>query len=128
MRWSCFAAALAALLPSPAIAQDAPRKPNVLFIVADDLAAHAVGAYGNKQVRTPNLDRLAAAGVRFNNAFCNSPVCTASRQSFLTGRYPRTVGVTQLRTALPGTEDTLAKMLKRAGYATAAIGKMHFNS
>src|SRR3954454_12759452 len=128
MRWSCFAAALAALLPSPAIAQDAPRKPNVLFIVADDLAAYAVGAYGNKHVRTPNLDRLAAQGVRFDQAFCNSPVCTASRQSFLTGRYPRTVGVTQLRTALPASETTLATLLAKGGYRTAAVGKMHFNS
>jgi choline-sulfatase len=127
MRWFCLAA-LAALLPSPAIAQDAPRKPNVLFIIADDLAAHAVGAYGNQLVRTPNLDKLAAAGVRFDQAFCNSPVCTASRQSFLTGRYPRTVGVTQLRTALPASETTLATLLAKAGYRTAAIGKMHFNS
>src|SRR5438094_4817011 len=56
------------------------------------------------------------------------PLWAAPRQSFLTGKYPRTVGVTQLKTALPPTEDTLAKMLKRAGYKTAAIGKMHFNS
>ncbi len=128
MRWSCLAVAMLGLLPSPAAAQAAPKKPNVLFIVADDLAAYAIGAYGNKQVRTPNLDRLAAQSVRFDQAFCNSPVCTASRQSFLTGRYPRTVGVTQLKTALPATENTLAKLLARAGYRTAAIGKMHFNS
>src|SRR5262249_10250803 len=127
MRWS-WSVALLALLPSAAAAQDGPRKPNVVFIIADDLAAYAVGAYGNQQVRTPNIDRMAAQGVRFDRAFCNSPVCTASRQSFLTGRYPRTIGVTQLRTALPATENTLAKMLAKAGYATAAIGKMHFNS
>src|SRR5437764_12120669 len=127
MRLLWIPALALALMPSPARA-DPPRRPNVLLIVADDLATHAVGAYGDKQVRTPNIDRLAAAGVRFDNAFCNSPVCTASRQSFLTGRYPRTIGVTQLRTALPATENTLAKMLKQAGYATAAIGKMHFNS
>ncbi len=117
----------AALAPHAAVAAP-PRRPNVLLIVADDHAAYACGAYGNKQVRTPNIDRLAASGMRFDQAFCNSPVCTASRQSFLTGRYPRTLGVTQLRTALPATENTLAKMLKQGGYATAAIGKMHFNS
>src|SRR5256886_14381306 len=87
-----------------------------------------MGAYGNKQVRTPNLDALAAAGLRFDRAFCNSPVCTASRQSFLTGRYPRTIGVTQLKTPLPDRELTLARLLKTAGYDTASFGKMHFNS
>src|SRR5436190_21046154 len=109
-------------------ARAAEAKPNILWIVADDHASYVCGAYGNKQVRTPNLDRLAAEGTRFDRAYCNSPVCTASRQSFLTGRYPRTIGVTQLKTPLPENEVTLAKMLKAAGYDTAAIGKMHFNS
>jgi arylsulfatase A-like enzyme len=104
------------------------RRPNVLWICADDHAAYVCGAYGNKTVRTPRIDALAAAGMRFDRAFCNSPVCTASRQSFLTGRYPRTIGVTQLATALPESEVTLAELLHEAGYETAAIGKMHFNS
>ena len=65
------------------------RRPNVLWICADDHAAYVCGAYGNKIVRTPNLDRLAGEGLRFDRAYCNSPVCTASRQSFLTGPYPR---------------------------------------
>lgn len=108
--------------------QPAAGAPNVLVICADDHAAYVTGAYGNKQVRTPNIDRLAAGGIRFERAYCNSPVCTASRQSFFTGRYPRTIGVTQLKTALPDSEVTLAETLDRAGYATAGIGKMHFNS
>jgi choline-sulfatase len=116
-----------ASLPGVSFGQQ-PGKLNVVLICADDHAPYVMGAYGNKQVRTPNLDRLAAQGMRFDRAYCNSPVCTASRQSFFTGRYPRTIGVTQLRTALPDTEDTLARMLKRGGYVTAAIGKMHFNS
>ena len=103
-------------------------RPNVLWIIADDHAAYATGAYGDTIVRTPSIDRLARGGMRFDRAFCNSPVCTASRQSFITGRYPRTIGVTLLRTPLPASETTLAEMLKPAGYATAAIGKMHFNS
>lgn len=107
---------------------DAPSRLNILWICADDLAAYALGAYGNAQARTPNVDRLAADGIRFDRAYCNSPVCTASRQSFLTGRYPRTLGVTQLKTALPESQTTLAEMLAPAGYRTAAIGKMHFNS
>lgn len=107
--------------------------PNVLLIMGDDHApyvygAYAYGAYGNGVVRTPNLDRLASEGMRFVRAYCNSPVCTASRQSLLTGRYPRTVGVTQLRTALPSHETTMAEWFRQAGYDTGAIGKMHFNS
>lgn len=106
----------------------AAAPPNVLIISADDHAAYVYGAYGNPRVRTPQLDRFADSGLRFDRAYCNSPVCTASRQSFLTGRYPRTIGVTQLRTPLSDAELTLAEMLGEAGYATAAIGKMHFNS
>ena len=105
----------------------AAQRTNVLWICADDHAAYVYGAYGNERVRTPRLDRLAAEGVRFSRAYCNSPVCTASRQSFLTGRYPHSVGVTLLKTALPESETTLAEMLRAAGYRTAAIGKMHFN-
>ena len=116
-------------LPATGIAGAAvPRRLNVLWICADDHAAYVIGAYGNRRVHTPNLDRLAAGGMRFDRAFCSSPVCTASRDSFITGRYPRTIGVTELRTPLPESETTLAHVLKRAGYDTAAIGKMHFNS
>src|SRR6516165_3885104 len=126
----CFSYALIgcfAFLPGGASAAE-PRRPNVLWICADDHAPYVCAAYGNPTVRTPNLDRLAAQGMRFDRAYCNSPVCTASRQSFLTGRYPRTIGVTLLQTPLPEGERTLAKLLKQAGYDTAAIGKMHFNS
>src|ERR1700689_1193484 len=120
---------LFAVLPESRLAgAAAPRRLNVLWICADDHAAYVIGAYGNRRVHTPNLDRLAASGMRFDRAFCNSPMCTASRDSFITGRYPRTIGVTQVDTALPTRESTLADVLKEAGYATAAIGKMHFNS
>jgi choline-sulfatase len=115
------------LSPFPVRAVE-PRTPNVLWICADDFAPYVCGTYGNRTVKTPNLDRLAAEGLRFDRAYCNSPVCTASRQSFLTGRYPRTLGVTLLKTPLPEGTPTLALLLKRGGYDTAAIGKMHFNS
>ena len=104
------------------------RRPNVLLIIADDHAPYVMGAYGNARADTPNLDRLARDGMRFDRAYCASPVCTASRQSLLTGRYPRSIGVTQLRTPLPAEEITLAEALRDAGYRTGAIGKMHFNS
>ncbi|MGH7137305.1 MAG: sulfatase family protein, partial [Pirellulales bacterium] len=126
---SCFVfgAAAFAFLPTSSAAAEKTR-PNVLWICGDDLAAYTLGAYCDRLAHTPNIDRLAAEGIRFNRAYCNSPVCTASRQSFLTGRYPRSVGVTQLKTALPESETTLAEMLAAAEYRTAAIGKMHFNS
>ncbi len=116
-----------ALNEKAAVAGDG-RPPNVLILCADDHAAYVTGCYGNALARTPNIDRLAAAGIRFDRAYCNAPVCTASRQSFLCGRYPRSIGVTELQTPLPESEITLADSLKQAGFDTAAIGKMHFNS
>lgn len=109
-------------------AAESPLRPNVLFLIGDDHAAHVFGAYGNPQARTPNLDRFAASGARFDRAYCNSPVCTASRASFLTGRMPHSVGVTLLKTPLADEPVTLADLLKSVGYSTAAFGKMHFNS
>jgi arylsulfatase A-like enzyme len=121
----CLAPHIASAAASPVVSL--PR-PNVLLLMGDDHAAYAVGCYGSAQVRTPNLDRLAAQGMRFDRAFCNSPVCTPSRQSLLTGRLPHAVGVTLLTSALPARELTLAEHLKAGGYETVSIGKMHFNS
>src|SRR5947199_10605872 len=121
-------ALLVVMLFTASLGAKEPRRPNVLWICADDHAAYVCGAYGNKLVKTPNIDRIAREGIRFDRAYCNSPVCTASRQSFFTGRYPRTLGVTRLQTPLPDGEQTLARLLRAAGYDTAAIGKMHFNS
>lgn len=104
------------------------RRPNVLVIMSDDHASYVYGAYGNRRVRTPNLDRLAQSGVRFTHAYANCPMCTPSRQSLITGRLPHSIGVTRLRTALSDDRFTIADLLKEHGYATGAIGKMHFNS
>ncbi|HSW44491.1 MAG TPA: sulfatase-like hydrolase/transferase [Phycisphaerae bacterium] len=104
------------------------RPLNVLMIVGDDHQNDVVGCYGNKLARTPSLDRLAAQGARFDRAYCNTPICTPSRQSFLCGRYPQAVGVTSLTQALDDDQITLAERLRGAGYRTAAFGKMHFNS
>jgi choline-sulfatase len=103
------------------------RRPNFLFLLADDHAGYVLGADGNRQAETPNLDRLASEGTRFASHFCNSPVCTPSRQSLLTGQMPSMAGVTVLRTPLDPAKPTLAKQFKKAGYTTAVFGKMHFN-
>ena len=101
---------------------------NVVVIIGDDHATSVLGAYGNELIRTPNLDRLASQGTTFLRAYANSPVCTPSRQSLLTGRYPHAAGVTLLRTALPDEQVTLAEHLKQQGYHTGVVGKTHFNS
>lgn len=118
---------LAALTSLAAARGKNGRKPNLLYILADDHAGYVLGADGNKLARTPNLDRLAAGGTRFARNYCNSPVCTPSRQSFLTGQMPHSAGVTVLKTALSEDKPTVAKQLRQDGYRTAVFGKMHFN-
>jgi choline-sulfatase len=103
------------------------RRPNLLFILADDHAGYVLGCDGNPLARTPNLDHLAQQSTRFAAHHCNSPVCTPSRQSFFTGQLPHMAGVTRLPTPLGEDKPTLARQLKKAGYTTAVFGKMHFN-
>jgi choline-sulfatase len=104
------------------------RAPNLLLIVADDQSGLWLGAAGDTRGATPNLDALARQGVFFERTYCNSPLCTPSRQSFITGLLPHAVGVTRLETPLPSTALTLGQWLSVLGYRTAAIGKMHFNN
>lgn len=99
---------------------------NVLWICADDYAPYVSGTYGNPLARTPNLDRLAAQGIRFDRAYCACPLSTPSRMAFLTGRYPRSVGVTLSPTPLPESEVTIGGLLRRAGYEAIALGKTHY--
>jgi choline-sulfatase len=105
-----------------------PPFQNIVVILGDDHRAEAIGAYGNKIVRTPNLDKMAARGIRFTRAFANSPVCSASRQSLLTGKYPHATGVSLLTSPLPEEQITLADHLLQFGFSTAVIGKNHFNN
>jgi len=101
-------------------------RPNFLFILADDHAGYVWAADGNRIARTPNLNRLANQGVRFSRHYCNSPVCTPSRQSLFTGQMPHMAGVTRLMTPLAEGKPTLARQFRNAGYTTAVFGKMHF--
>lgn len=115
-------------LGAPAILKSQRRgRPNFLFLIADDHAGYVMGCDGNPLAETPNLDRLASQGTRFARHHCNSPVCTPSRQSLLTGLLPHAAGVTRLPTRLDRNKATLAKQFQTAGYATAVFGKMHFN-
>jgi choline-sulfatase len=126
-RRELLAAGGSGLGASRAYAQASRKRPNFLFLIADDHAGYVLGADGNPQAQTPNLDRLASDGTRFAGHYCNSPVCTPSRQSFFTGQMPSMAGVTRLPTPLSDAKPTIAKQLKRAGYRTGVIGKMHFN-
>ncbi len=102
------------------------RKPNIVWICADDFAPYVSGTYGNPLARTPSLDKLAAQGLRFDRAYSTCPLSTPSRMSFLTGRYPRSVGVTLTPTPLPEGEVTIGNLLRRSGYEATAFGKTHY--
>ncbi len=102
-----------------------PGKPHVLFIMADDHAAHAIGAYGGRLAQldpTPTIDRLAEEGILFTNAFRSNSICAPSRATILTGKYAHTHGGYDLRGALEGSRQYLAIEMRNAGYQTAMIG------
>ena len=101
------------------------KHPNVLFILCDDLRPAALGCYGSPHVKTPNIDRLADEGVRFENAFCTTSLCSPSRASILSGLYAHTHGVTNNFTEYPNELASFPKSLHEAGYETAYIGKWH---
>jgi len=142
---------LLALLLAP-LAAFAADKPNVIFILADDLGAHDLGCLGSTFYETPNLDRLAKRGTRFTQAYAASPLCSPTRSSILTGQYPARIGITSPACHLPTVQlekrleagnpnarvlvansltrlktdyFTLAEAVKEAGYATAHFGKWH---
>lgn len=102
-----------------------PRRPNLVFIMSDDHASHAISSYGSPLVETPNIDRIADAGMRFDRAFCTNSICTPSRASILTGTYPHVNGVTTLDTPLDNTRWTFPHALRAAGYVTGLVGKWH---
>ena len=102
-----------------------PRRPNLLFIMSDDHAAHAISAYGSRINRTPQLDRIAVEGMRFDACFCTNSICTPSRAAVLTGTYNHVNGVTTLDTPMDNRLQTYPKLMQAAGYQTAIFGKWH---
>ncbi len=101
------------------------RRPNILIVCTDQQRTDTLGCYGNELVSTPNIDRLAEEGALFENAFVQSPICSPSRGSFLTGRYPRTTGLRQNGQIMPATEKPISRLVADAGYLAGLVGKFH---
>jgi arylsulfatase A len=133
---------LFALAAAVTVAGAEMSRPNIVFILADDLGINDLACYGRTEHRTPNLDRLAAQGTRFTASYCAQPICSPSRAAILTGHAPARLHLTtylpgrpdcpsqkllhpNIHQHLPLEETTLAEALKKAGYATACIGKWH---
>ena len=104
------------------------ERPNILFIMSDDHAAHAISAYGSRINKTPNIDRLAKEGMRFKNTFCTNSICAPSRAVILTGKYSHVNGLVDNKIAFDGSQQTFPKLLQKNGYETAMIGKWHLKS
>ena len=100
-------------------------RPNILFIMSDDHASHAISSYGSRINQTPNLDRIAEDGMILQNCFCVNSICTPSRANILTGKHSHLNGVKTLSDPLDGRIPNVAKMLQADGYQTAMVGKWH---
>jgi len=113
-------ACLCALLTYLSAAQ-----PNFIIIIADDMAWTDSGAYGHPSIKTPNLDKMAADGMRFDQAYLTTSSCSPSRASIMTGRYPHNTEAPELHSQMPSTQIMMTKPLQAAGYHTASVGKWH---
>ncbi len=135
-----FLAALITGMAAPVVprpeSKQAARKPNIVFILGDDLGYCDVSMYGCREIPTPNIDSIAAAGVKFTNGYVTAPVCSPSRAGLITGRYQQRFGfefnagpmqraLSEPEMGLPNSEVTLAEVMKKAGYATGMAGKWH---
>lgn len=121
---SLIVACLATTLATPAAES---RRPNIVYLIADQWRAQATGYAGDPNVKTPNLDRLAREGMNFRNAVSVAPVCTPHRAALMTGRYPTSTGMFLNDLSLPDSELCMAEIFDSAGYTTGYIGKWHLD-
>ncbi|MBK1877584.1 sulfatase family protein [Pelagicoccus mobilis] len=112
-------------LQIPLFAAPAENAPNFIFFIADDVSQEDFGCYGHPSIQTPNVDALAANGMRFDNAYLTTSSCSPSRCSIITGRYPHNTGAPELHSKLPDSQTRFPELLRQAGYYTALSGKNH---
>lgn len=124
---ACLVAAWSACLALASAAAEEQQRPNIVFILMDDLRFDELGCMGHPFVQTPHIDRLGREGAIFSNAFATTPLCSPSRASFLTGLYPHTHGILDNTDRSPRSHEliTWPRLLKDAGYETAFVGKWH---
>ena len=120
--WLLISIIVVAGLADPACGSE---KPNIVFFIADDVSQEDFGCYGHPSIKTPNIDALAAGGMRFNNAYLTTSSCSPSRCSIITGRYPHNTGAPELHVKLPEAQIRFPELLRQAGYYTALSGKNH---
>ena len=104
------------------------ERPNIIFIMSDDHSEAAISAYGSNLISTPNIDRIANEGAKFNNSFVTNSICAPSRAVLLTGKYSHLNGVLDNNQIFDGEQETFPKILQEAGYETSMIGKWHLKS
>lgn len=120
-----FLGLLVVLLGTNPAQLSAADRPNVLFVLCDDIRWNALGCLGHEHLKTPNIDALAANGILFENSFCTTSLCSPSRASILSGLYAHVHGVTNNFTEYPEDMSTFPRALQAAGYETAYLGKYH---
>ena len=125
LRTGALASASVPLLVRQAAAQEPPRRPNIIFVFADQMRSHVLGCYGNEQVATPHFDRIGQEGARFQNAISAWPVCSPFRAMLMTGLYPLHNGTVTNDTAPRDDLPTIATVCRANGYDTGYIGKWH---
>jgi arylsulfatase A-like enzyme len=135
MRWNLFLSFLFSVCFQFCVAQKQDTRPNIVYMMADDMGYADLSCYGRKDYETPNLDRLCSQGIKFMNAYANAPVCTPTRVALFTGRYPARVPVglhepldwnhIDSSVGLSASHPSISSLLKKAGYETYLVGKWH---